>query len=133
MRFAMTIAIAMVLAACGRSSPPQTTAGTKTTLDVAGVQEITNPSNEQIREAISSLVHGPDTDDFAVLSRSDSMYMQIAGDKSIGFVMEYQDGGVENHFVSERRDFSLDEVVRALCEYRDGKIDWNDYGKWTKS
>jgi hypothetical protein len=58
-------------------------------------------------------------------------YLQVSGDKTLGFTMEYQEGGVDNHYRAAREDFSLKEVAQALSEFRDGAIDWSVYGNWS--
>ena len=131
MRFLLLITLPLVLVACSRSSTaPPTNSDAAVTLTLHSGEELVNPTDEQIRNALSLFVAGPDRDSFAIFARSEMTYIQISGDKSIGFDMEYQKGDVQSHYRAERTDFPLDDIVRALSEYRDGTIDWSDYGDW---
>ncbi len=59
-------------------------------------------------------------------------YIQVSGDRRTGFDIEYQDGDRRNHFRADREGFSLDEAVQALTEYRNGRIEWDRYGTWSR-
>ena len=101
-------------------------------LELSSGEKIENPTDDQMREALSRLDVERDGEGFAVLGRDDMTYLQISGDQTIGFDMEYQEGDVKKHFRAAREDFRLDEVVRACTEYRDGTIDWAEYGDWSR-
>ncbi len=40
------------------------------------------------------------------------------------YVLEYQEGSVEQHFQSVRDDLTASEVVEAFCAYMDGNAAW---------
>lgn len=129
----LPIICCLVLAGCGDDgahAPSDT--GSSVTLILSSDEKIANPTDEQIREALSGLNVGRDGEGFAILERDEMTYMQVSGDQTIGFDMEYQNGDVQKHYRAKRRDFTADEVARALAEYRDGRIDWSDYGQWSR-
>ena len=100
------------------------------TLTLSSGEKIRNPDHAQLQEALGKLDVARDGEGFAILMRTEMTYMQVSGDKKMGFDMEYQEGDVKHHYRAERTDFSLDDVVRAMEQYRDGTIDWPQYGSW---
>ena len=101
-------------------------------LVVSTGQKLPNPNVDDIRRALTALDVKKNGEGFAILERDRMTYLQVSGDKSIGFDMEYQDGEVQKHFRAIRGDFSLEEAVQALVAYRDQSIDWSKYGEWTR-
>lgn len=102
-------------------------------LNLSSGKNITNPDDDQVRELLRRLNVHRDGDGFAILGpREGESYIQVSGDKDIGFDMEYQEGDVNKHYRAKREDFTLDDVVRALIDYRDGGIDWSKYGDWER-
>jgi hypothetical protein len=93
-------------------------------------EEIVDPNAEHIRRALSALDIGRDGVGWAILARSETTYLQVSGDKTSGFNMEYQEGDVAYHYRAARENFELEEVVQAFAGYRDGTIDWSVYGDW---
>ena len=128
------LGLGIFLTSCADSTSNSPPAGSGPTvmLKLPTDEQIKDPSDEQILKVISSLVVGSDIDAFAILSRSEMTYVQTSGDQSTGFDMEYQDGDIQEHYRADRSDFSLEEIVKAFREYRDGVIDWSDYGNWTR-
>ena len=53
-------------------------------------------------------------------------YIQVSGDKSVGFELEYQEGSVGAHFRATDERITLDQVVRAFIAYRDRDPNWKD-------
>lgn len=101
-------------------------------LELSSGQTIPNPTDDQLRTALQQLNVERDGEGFAVFSRDKMTYLQVSGDATARFDMEYQAASTRNHFRAEREDFTLDEVVRAMARYRDGTIDWFDYGPWAR-
>ena len=74
------------------------------------------------RENICSVLHDliGKRDPYVILdSGSAGEFMQALWTPA-GFLMEFQEGGVANHFQTIRRDLSLAEVAAALEEYAKG-------------
>jgi hypothetical protein len=94
--------------------------------------KIVNPSDEQIREALSVLGVGRDDEGWAVLMQTEMDYVQVSGDRTSGFAMEYQTGDTDRHYRAARENFALEQVVRAFADYRDGTIDYSAYGDWSR-
>lgn len=95
------------------------------TLDVCGAKQIENPTDEQIRIELSSL-STQNEDSFAILGPTNMTYIQVSGDKRVGFDLEYQEGSVDAHFKTVDGKISFNAVVRAFIAYRDGVADWQD-------
>ena len=106
--------------------------GTEMELVVTGQRVADYPSDEQIHDALDGLDVGRDGEGFVILALDEMTYVQVGGDKTITFDMEYQEGEVSRHFRAKRTDFSMEEIEKALIEYRDGNIDWSQYGQWEK-
>lgn len=94
--------------------------------------EVVDPNAQHIRRALSALDVGRDGVGWAVLARSEMTYLQVSGDKTSRFDMEYQEGDVAYHYRAARENFELEEVVQAFGRYRDGTIDWSVYGDWDR-
>jgi hypothetical protein len=109
-----------------------TTTHTKTmsyTLDICGDKKIQNPTEADIRQAISTL----DTDKnsaFLILETSDMTYIQSSGDKKLGFDLEYQDGDKKHHFRAKRDSFTAEEIIKAMTSYSAGTDDWKKLTEW---
>lgn len=104
--------------------------GAPVTLTLSSGHEVAAPSDDQIRQGLVGLDVQRDGEGFAILARSEMTYLQVSGDRRIGFDMEYQDGSTERHFRARREDFSLDEVVDAFGSYRDGSEEWWQSRDW---
>jgi hypothetical protein len=76
---------------------------------------------DAIAEIIRDLPHRADP--FAILGLDQQRYMQTLWTPG-GFILEFQEGGVEEHYRCARRDFTADDVIRAFEEY----LAWG--GKW---
>ncbi|MGE5176234.1 MAG: hypothetical protein ACM3JJ_07630 [Hyphomicrobiales bacterium] len=92
-------------------------------LDICGVRRIVNPTDEQIRTELGNL-STKNVDSFAIMGTSEMTYIQVGGDKTVGFTLEYQEGSVDAHYQTTSRNIPLGPVVRAFIEYRDGKVGW---------
>jgi hypothetical protein len=97
-----------------------------TTLSDNHGNRIENPSNEQISEVLNHLNIEKDGEGFAILSKAEDHYVQVYGDQFTGFELEYQEGGLDNHYVAKRNDFKLQEIADIFAEYRDQTIVWQD-------
>ena len=102
------------------------------TLTTSSGGKIVNPNDEQIREALSALDVGRDDEGWAILEQTEMDYIQVSGDRTSGFAMEYQTSDTDRHYRAAREDFSLEQVVQAFADYRDGKIVYSAYGDWSR-
>jgi len=73
-----------------------------------------------IEEVVSALPEKADP--FAILTREQLSYVQTCWTPE-GFVFEYQDGSVDQHFVANTL-LTADEVVQAFTEYLAGSDEW---------
>jgi len=89
---------------------------------------LADPTDDEIREHLERLDVDRDGEGFAIFEREPLTFVQVSGNKTLGFDMEYQEGAANKHYRTQRENFTLDEVVRAMREYRDGCIDWSAYG-----
>lgn len=121
-----------ILAACGADrSKGVSQSESPVIMTLHSGEEVMNPTDEQILQALRSLDVDRDGEGFAILERGEMTYLQVSGDRSAGFDMEYQEGGIEKHYRADRTDFVLIDVVMAFRQYRDGTINWADYGTWS--
>ncbi|MHC4745079.1 MAG: hypothetical protein ACYS8Z_24445 [Planctomycetota bacterium] len=94
-------------------------------LDICGDKIIKNPSDEDIRNAFAKL----DTKTsaaFIILSRTTMTYIQAAGDRNVGFDLEYQEAAIEEHFKAKDKIMTIDDVVDAFIAYRNGDKNWRN-------
>jgi WD40 repeat protein len=102
------------------------------TLVTSGSVRIASPTPMQIRAALAALNVARDGVGWAILGRSEMSYVQVSGDKSVGFELEYQVDDLQHHYRAERTDYSLDEIVDLFGDYMAGPTDWTEYGKWNR-
>ena len=96
-------------------------------------------SPSQIAAGLASLTPGgANGGEFAVLGRSDQVYVQAAiapGSGSAGsavtFLLEYREGGAALHFQSEQPQ-SLEQTVTLFQAYAAGGAEWNASVQWKK-
>jgi hypothetical protein len=120
----LTLLLAMT-ACCGCAQKEGHVKSGVMTLDVCGAKRIENPTDEQIRFELSSL-STQNEDSFAILGPTNMTYIQVSGDKRVGFDLEYQEGSVDAHFKAVEGKITLDAVVQAFIAYRDGVAGWQD-------
>jgi len=88
---------------------------------------ILNPDPGQIEETLTQL-EGDEA--FAILSKDELTYIQVAGTAADGFVVEYQDGDTDKHFVAAAGPHKLDRVLRAFNHYAVGDAQWRHEFQW---
>jgi hypothetical protein len=101
-------------------------------LSLSSGEEVVNPADDAIRAALQALDVQRDGEGFAILGVTEMTYVQVSGDAARGFDLEYQDGAVAQHYRALRQDYTLDEIVAVFADYRDGTIDWSQYGEFEK-
>lgn len=100
-------------------------------LQLSSGAEYQDPSDREIFEALASLDVTRDGEGFAIFEHSTMTYVQAGGDAHSGFDLEYQVDRRDHHFRSAREDFSLAEIIAVFSAFRDGTIDWSQYGPWS--
>ena len=98
-------------------------------LELENESPILNPTEEDIEKEIQK-VDGKENG-FAILSLDEMTYLQIAGDTSSGFVMEYQNGSLDEHYSTEE-NVSEKEVIEAFQAFTRGETTWIDQFNWKK-
>jgi len=86
---------------------------------------IHDPSGGEIIAALNQL------DGFAILSHDELTYLQAAGTSQDNFVLEYQEGDTDEHFVCPDR-LSLNQITTAFMAYAQGNPSWRYAFRWEK-
>jgi len=60
----------------------------------------------------------------------DEYYMQTAGERGSGYVLEYREGGENQHFVAKDVDIHVDRIVEAFQRYSAGDGSWKGWHEW---
>ena len=97
-------------------------------LDVYGDKNIQNPTEADIRQAVSSLADEDGA--FLILGTSDMTYIQAVVDRQFGFDLEYQEDDTEHHYRARRNDFTVEEIIKAMTSYSTGADDWKKTVEW---
>lgn len=90
-------------------------------------------SEDDIREAVMELdVNDAEghAEGFVILFRTDSDFMQCAGDATSGFVLEYQEGGIDRHFRTTREDWDAATIILKMTQYARGDESWKQGVEW---
>lgn len=85
-------------------------------------------SDRQIEASIQSLTG--DGDSFAILARSDQVYIQTSGDPQNGFVLEYRDGSEEEHYSCSNFNLTAEQIIRAFQSYLANDNKWKSDLEW---
>lgn len=91
-------------------------------LDISGRQDISNPTEDDVRAGLKALDRETE-DKFMILSSSETTYIQAWGDSSQGFDLEYQEGDLQHHFVAQRK-LLASETIAAFLSYLKGQTEW---------
>jgi hypothetical protein len=97
--------------------------------------ELALESGRVIAEAtehdILSLIDG---EDFAILGPDPDTYIQCAEQKEppYEYVLEYQDGSLDQHFQAVDGPITLDRVISAFIRYLRGDKSWRADFRWEK-
>jgi hypothetical protein len=127
----LMLALLVVGVGCGKKSGNLTPRKTMShTLDVCGSKKVRNPSEADIRAAVSAL----DTakgEAFLILGPTNMTYIQTGGDRKIGFDLEYQENDAKHHYRA-KRNFTDEEIVKVLICYMTGGDDWKKTADWER-
>jgi len=85
-------------------------------------------SEELIKYAVPALKDRENP--YVILSKEEATFMQTLWTKD-GYVLEYQEGSVDNHFVSQEY-LSSSEAVKALLSYLEERQEWKNKHKFYK-
>ena len=97
-------------------------------LELANGTVLEDPQGAVLDTALRNL--GGRDNGFAILSRDSLFYIQTAVAPEGGFVLEYQEGSLEQHFVAE--GVSLDDVIMAFRDYATEGDGWHQRFSWKK-
>lgn len=98
-------------------------------LETGSGLKIDDPSASQIADELASLPGG--TDSFAILSQDDDLhYMQTADNPSGGFVLEYHDGSLDQHYRATDNNLPLAVVTNAFQLYAAKDSSWRTVVAW---
>jgi hypothetical protein len=97
-------------------------------LELEGGTTIEHPTDGDIADALASLQQGDNS--FAILGQTEMTYLQASGGDGDGFVLEYQDGSLVEHYHSIDRAIPLDRVIRTFQKYGRGDTSWRAETKW---
>ena len=100
----------------------------KLTLGTGQVPVVEKVTEERIAAALASL---PGRDDsYAILSKNEDSYIQTAGGALDGFMMECQDGSLEEHYRCLDEDLELSAITRVFQQYFKGDERWRTEHEW---
>jgi hypothetical protein len=73
-------------------------------------------------------------EDFAILSRDDSTYIQCAeqSEPPYEYVLEYQNGSIQRHYRAVDEGIPLERVLAAFVNYLHGDESWRTDFRWEK-
>ena len=97
------------------------------TLDICGEKKIQNPTEADIRQAIS-ILDADKNSAFLILGTWDMTYIQSSGDTKDGFDLEYQDGDLKHHYRANK--FKAEEIIKAMTSYSTGTDNWKKTAEW---
>ena len=89
-------------------------------------ETLTNPSPEEISEALSQLPGGNDS--FMILSASDLTMVQCAGPDDGRFHIMYAEGAT--HYACDPPWISAEQTLECLVRFADADPDWNRNVRW---
>lgn len=75
---------------------------------------------------------GGEEDSFLILSKDDYSYMQTSGSAKEGFILEYQEGDLAEHYTCTTMPLSTHQVVEAFKNYLKNSDAFKTDLKWEK-
>lgn len=95
-----------------------------------GHNDIDNPTEVQLLKGLEDL--GNHYDDFAILAIDNMTYLQVANGDEDGFILEYQNGSLAEHYIAENTDIPEEDILRAFVSYLKGDNAWKEAFEWEK-
>jgi len=95
---------------------------------------VNNPSELDIRNMFEGFGEN-DMDDLIILSKNNMNYIQTAiGEKEDeGFILEYQDSCLDNHYIATDKDLDLNQIIEIFISYNSGDEKWKSVLQWELS
>ena len=93
-------------------------------------EPIADPSDSEIRDGILKIDGKKNS--FAILSIDEMTYIQTSGSPLTGFVLEYQNGSLENHYRASDLIAVPDKIIAAFISYRLQDGAWQEGFVWEK-
>lgn len=87
-------------------------------------------SADLIAETVASLTDKGEF--FLVLARDELTYIQTSGSTETGFVLEYQDGSLEQHYSCIEAPLRTSQIVETLQRYYTNHDRWKSNFTWEK-
>jgi len=87
-----------------------------------------DPDPETVAKILASL--DGDRQVLATLARSELTYVQVSGSVQTGFVLEYQEGSLDQHHRSRVVNLPLDRVTDVFQRYARGDGSWRQGVHW---
>lgn len=97
-------------------------------LELANGSSYKDPQAWEIDDALDTL--DGEENAYAILSRSEEIYLQTSGTPKDGYVLEYREGSDHTHYQSVRDDLPLREVREAFTKYAVGDESWRGMFEW---
>lgn len=108
--------------------PPRIAAMPHMRLTLQNWTLIDNPTSDQISDAISSLNAGGNA--FAILEKTDATYFQTFLEPTGEYIVEYQDGSLDEHYKSSV--FDMQQLITMFQSYAAGGDTWKQQCDWSK-
>ncbi len=100
------------------------------TLDISGERKVTDPSREEIRQAILDLdIQGECA--FLILHGGGPNFLQTTGSSQTGYTVEYGEGE-PNIFYRAATDSSTEQITAMFHLYLAGSDDWKGMTEWER-
>ena len=104
----------------------------KMQLELGSGATITDPKPGQLYAALAALPGGDSYRSFAILAADEHYFVQASGSYSGGFILEYQEGSMDNHFQCENTELDFESVVKAFQSYYRRDPHWNSNLEWKR-
>lgn len=95
-------------------------------------QKIEQPNIDQITQVLETLLDAPNSSATLVNTEvSESTYIQTAVGTGNAFILEYQNGSLEEHYRCTNLELTLTHITNAFIWYATGNRRWYTRFKWT--